>query len=116
MKKAFILFAATVALVMVLSSCTPNGVPAGLIGEWKLDSGSFYIANITEFEITYNDEIKADIGGGKRTVGIIKKGTCNEITFLITPIPEKTYKYEVSCNDLALTDDENDRSGTFKRQ
>lgn len=116
MKKAFILFAATVALVMALSSCTPNGAPAGLIGEWKLDSGTFFVANITEFEITYKDELKADIGRGKRTVGIITKGTCNEITFSIPPIPEMTYKYEVSYNDLALTDEENDRSVTFKRQ
>ena len=93
MKKAFGLLVAVMALVMALSSCTPNGAPLTMVGKWSTDLtlGKLYI------DIRDDDTIWYKSGSSTyNKYADIKKCTCNEITIsLVGSNSETTSKYEI---------------------
>ena len=103
MKKALWRFIAVMALVMVLSSCTMAGAPAGMIGIWKTSFGPFEVY----IELKDNDNIY--MGSAKddtSIIGSVEKCTCDEITFNVSEGRlNGTWKYELSGDTLTLKTD-----------
>ena len=97
MKKAFGLLVAVMALVMALSSCTPNGAPLTMVGKWSFDYGCI--------EVTDKDDVYYGLTTSTmQKVGTITKCTCDEVT-LDTSWIKGTWKYEISGNSMTLTND-----------
>ncbi len=61
MKKIISLMAVVAALIMMLSSCTPSGMPTSLVGVWKTETESYdydYVQDpIThQYHVVYSDD------------------------------------------------------------
>ncbi|MBP5706096.1 MAG: hypothetical protein J6W76_02340, partial [Spirochaetales bacterium] len=79
MKKALWGFIAVMALVMALSSCTPNGAPAGLIGEWTTDYSTILGTVKAYIDIRNDDTLWLKTGSSTYSkYADIKKCTCSE--------------------------------------
>ncbi len=60
MKKIISLMAVVTALIMMLSSCTPNGMPTSLVGVWKTETEQYIYKNggYTDETKTYESYIE----------------------------------------------------------
>ena len=92
MKKIIGLFAVVMVLVMMLSSCTMAGAPAGLLGKWGVDGDDY------GYEFKSDDTVWTWSNYGEGKIGNITKCTCDEITI----DDSDPVKYELSCDTLIL--------------
>ena len=103
MKKALCILVAVMTLVMVLSSCTMAGAPAGMIGIWKTSFGPYDVY----IELKDNDNIY--MGSSKddtSIIGSVEKCTCSEITFNVSESSlNGQWNYELSGDTLKLKKD-----------
>ena len=96
MKKALGILVAVMALVMALSSCTPNGAPLTLVGK-------YYQGNV-ELNIEDDDTIKAGSKGAVSPWGKITKCDCKNMTVKVGNT-EYSGTYELSGKTLTLSFD-----------
>lgn len=109
MKRIISLLTIVSMLVVMVVSCTPNGAPLSLVGVWKLDNEG----SDNCYEFTDKDEFKIGTEKNRVLAGKITKATCNEITIKAEgSSTETTYKYELSCDSLRLTNSNPKYSGS----
>ena len=125
MKKMISLFAAAVAMVVMMSACSVHGTPAGLVGTWKMTeydgvsapSNQESLIRIDADDSLWNKYSYPGYSSDWAHGSDIIKCTCNEITTksLYGEKKESTVKYELSCNDLSITNDD-DKVTKYVRQ
>ena len=125
MKKMISLMAVVAALIMMLSSCTPSGMPTSLVGVWKTETERYVRVNgsytdetaTAESYIEFTDDDYMVYGSTKDELTECKKdkkdctkiikATCNELYVRSgAQVSEDSLiiiKYELAGNKLTLT-------------
>ncbi len=131
MKKAISLMIAAMAMMVMMSACTPAGAPLSMVGEWKVTGGAIYDSMFSFMPSGYSAELYLKVDNddtvtmksivsyqgntnesGWGEFGKIKKCSCNEFYFEDSDEP---VKYEITGNAMTWKHDD-DTVGTFEKK